>query len=131
MEISTDLSKFKMRTKFHDFFGFLWIGKMGLNWTRLDKLKKIGIKKTEKIKIGQNEELEKGFKIRKRWEIGKNWTKLINWTKKRPKIRFLMFSGSRIPLSNRGQFVEIQIPNDTFNFNDIGDEVYLDPLKSE
>ena len=42
-----------------------------------------------------------------------------------------MFSGSRIPLSNRGQFVEIQIPDDTFNFNDIGDEVYLDPLKSE
>ena len=37
--------------------------------------------------------------------------------KKRPEIRFLMFSGSRIPLSNRGQFVEIQIPNDTFNFN--------------
>ena len=42
---------------------------MGLNWTRLDKMKKIKknrIDKTEKIKIGQNEELEKGFKIRKR-----------------------------------------------------------------
>ena len=57
--------------------------------------------------------------------------KIDKLDKKRPEIRFLMFSGSRIPLSNRGQFVEIQIPNDTFNFNDIGNEVYLDPLKSE
>ena len=54
--------------------------------------------------------LVKSFSLQSRTsqlQTDKNWTKLKNWTKKRPKISFLMFSGSRIPLSNRGQFVEM------------------------